>query len=370
MFVAHGPMWDRSPARSRFLAESLRDLDASLSSRGTRLVIRHGTDLAAPAVDEARRRGCGALYLTRDVTPTARRRVEDLRAGLAGTECQVVEFDGNEVVAPGAVTPAGRDAYRVFTPYLRAWEIASRRAPAGVPDTIRGVPYVRPGRMPEPPARPADRLRGGETAGRARMRRFLEDGIERYDTDRDLLGHDATSHLSADLRFGCVSPAELDAEVAELPGAEGYRRQLAWRDFFRQLVAAQPRLVSEDLRPERAPVWRDDRDAFRAWCDGRTGEPIVDAAMHQLAAEGWLPNRARLIVASYLVRTLGIDWRWGAAYFDRQLIDGDPCSNTANWQWVAGTGANPRRGHALSPTRQASRFDRDGTYRAAHPAAG
>jgi deoxyribodipyrimidine photo-lyase len=125
-------------------------------------------------------------------------------------------------------------------------------------------------------------------------------------------------------------------------------------------------LTARDLRPDRAVAGAHDPAAFEAWCDGRTGEPLVDAAMRQLASEGWLPNRARLIVASYLTRTLGLDWRLGAAHFDRLLVDGDPSSNAGNWQWVAGTGANPRRGVALNMRRQAARFDPDGSYRAAH----
>jgi deoxyribodipyrimidine photo-lyase len=136
------------------------------------------------------------------------------------------------------------------------------------------------------------------------------------------------------------------------------------RDFFRQLVAADPRRTLEDLRPHRAPRWRDDPAAFDRWARGATGVDVVDAAMHQLLEQGWMPNRGRLIAASYLTRTLELDWRLGAAHFDRHLVDGDPASNIGNWQWVAGTGANPRRGMALNLERQARRFDPDGTYRA------
>jgi deoxyribodipyrimidine photo-lyase len=136
------------------------------------------------------------------------------------------------------------------------------------------------------------------------------------------------------------------------------------RDFFRQLVAADPRRTLEELRPHRAPRWRDDPAAFDRWARGATGVDVVDAAMHQLLEQGWMPDRGRLIAASYLTRTLELDWRLGAAHFDRHLVDGDPASNIGNWQWVAGTGANPRRGMALNLERQARRFDPDGTYRA------
>jgi deoxyribodipyrimidine photo-lyase len=363
LFVADPGLLARSPNRTVFLHDALADLDDSLSRRGARLIARAG-DVAENVHREATRRRCDAVYLTRDVTTTARRRLDAIRASVA---IPVVEFPGNEVVDPGAVTPAGQPAYRVFTPYLRAWDRAPRRDRAPAPRSIHPVPYVRPGHLPVRPSA-APRLRpGGETAGRALLERYLRRGVGSYDDLRDDLAADATSHLSAYLRFGCLSAGEIERRCRARPGADGFRRQLAWRDFFRQLVAADPSRIWRDVRPERAPAWRHDPAVFADWCEGRTGEPLVDAAMRQLLEEGWLPNRARLIAASYLTRTLRLDWRLGAAHFDRHLVDGDPCSNTGNWQWVAGTGANPRRGTALSMERQAARFDRDGAYRAAHP---
>jgi deoxyribodipyrimidine photo-lyase len=190
----------------------------------------------------------------------------------------------------------------------------------------------------------------------------VRSGLARYDEARDRLDLDPTSRLSPSLRFGCLSTNEL-ASRAEARGADAFNRQLAWRDFFRQLVAADPRRTVEDLAPARAPRWRDDPDGLDAWKRGETGVDLVDAGMRQLLEEGWMPNRARLVTASYLTRTLRIDWRSGAAHFDRHLVDGDPASNIGNWQWVAGTGANPRRGVALNIERQAHRFDPAGRYR-------
>jgi len=361
-FVVDPALWERSANRATFLHDTLRHLDGALSRRGAPLVTRRG-DVATATIAEARRRSCDAVYLTRDVTRIARHRVDRLREG--GT-FDVVEFSGNEVIEPGAIAPSGEPAYRIFTPYLRAWERAERRAVLDAPRRIPAIAAVPQGRMPERPAVTATLPPGGEAAGRRRLAAFLRRGIDDYDGRRDQLHEDATSHLSPYVRFGCVSPNEVEARAAAHPRAEGFRRQLAWRDFFRQLVAADPHRTTVDLRPGRAPRWRDDPAALEAWCAGSTGEPLVDAAMHQLAAEGWMPNRARLIVASYLTRTLRIDWRHGAAHFDRLLVDGDPVSNAGNWQWVAGTGANPRRGPALSLPRQASRFDPGGRYVAAH----
>jgi deoxyribodipyrimidine photo-lyase len=272
------------------------------------------------------------------------------------------------VIPPGAIAPAGEEAYRVFTPYLRSWLGASPRPIAATPSRITPAPNAPLGRVPAPIAPTASKLpAGGEVAGRRAMHAFLRRGLDGYGEQRDRLDRDATSRLSPYLRFGCISALELATRASNHDG-DPFVRQLAWRDFFRQLVAADPRRTREDLRPGRAPRWRTDPEAFDRWARGATGVDLVDAAMRQLLEQGWMPNRARLVAASYLTRTLELDWRLGAAHFDRHLVDGDPASNIGNWQWVAGTGANPRRGTALNIERQARRFDPDGTYRARYRA--
>jgi len=356
LFVLDPRLLRRSPNRSSFLVQTLQDLRAALSSRGAPLVIRRG-DTAAVTIALARRHHCDAIHITSDVTTVAARRAETLQAsGIA-----VRTFAGNEVIAPGEVAPVGEDAYRVFTPYLRAWERASWRPPAPTPRRI--LPVVSDhGRLPAPVRATASRVpTGGERAARRAMRAFFRRGLDRYADQRDRLDLDPTSHLSAYLRFGCVSPLELATLASERDG-DAFVRQLAWRDFFRQLVGADPRRTRDDLRPGRAPRWRQDPAAFERWTRGATGVDLVDAAMRQLLEEGWMPNRARLVAASYLTRTLELDWRLGAAHLDRHLVDGDPASNIGNWQWVAGTGANPRRGTALNIDRQARRFDPGGEY--------
>ena len=159
------------------------------------------------------------------------------------------------------------------------------------------------------------------------------------------------------LHFGCLSPLQL----AETAGPGEFTRQLAWRDFFHQVTAAFPAITTRDYRPGRVR-WRDDREAFDAWREGRTGVPIVDAGMRQLQQEGWMHNRARMIVASLLCKQLHIDWRLGARHFMDLLADGDIANNYGNWQWAAGTGNDTRPGRVLSPLRQATRFDAAGDY--------
>jgi deoxyribodipyrimidine photo-lyase len=202
---------------------------------------------------------------------------------------------------------------------------------------------------------------GGESAGRARLGRWLRRGLERYEERHDAAAADATSRLSPYLHFGCLSAREVAERAAGRAGAEPFLRQLAWRDFFHQLLAARPEASREDYRP-RGGGWREDPEALAAWKAGRTGFPLVDAGMRQLAREGWMHNRARLVAGSFLTKHLGIDWRLGAAHFSDLLVDADVAQNAGNWQWVAGTGADTRPNRVLNPVLQARRHDPDGAY--------
>jgi deoxyribodipyrimidine photo-lyase len=174
----------------------------------------------------------------------------------------------------------------------------------------------------------------------------------------DDLAADATSRLSPYLHFGCLSPVEI---LARQGITDGFARQVAWRDFHAQVLAARPEVTRADLRP-RGDRWRHGPDEFVAWQRGRTGLPIVDAGMRQLADEGWLHNRARLIVAHFLTKTLYLDWRLGAAHFADLLVDGDVANNTLNWQWVAGTGTDSRFNRTYNIIGQGRRYDPDGDY--------
>jgi deoxyribodipyrimidine photo-lyase len=203
---------------------------------------------------------------------------------------------------------------------------------------------------------------GGETAGRKRLAIWLSNGLSGYATKRNSLAADATSRLSPYLHFGCVSAAEVVTRArAEGIDAAEFVRQLCWRDFYLQLLAVNPSGATSDLRPRKGD-WVDDDAALAAWTEGRTGYPIVDASMRQLRSEGWLHNRARLIVAAFLTRQLGIDWRQGADVFSQLLVDGDVPNNSGNWQWVAGTGVDPRPNRGFNVIAQAKRHDPEGDY--------
>ncbi|HET9121200.1 MAG TPA: deoxyribodipyrimidine photo-lyase, partial [Solirubrobacterales bacterium] len=275
-------------------------------------------------------------------------------------------FEGVTVIPPGEVTPANGDHYRVFTPYWNAWRRAGKRDPLPAPRKLRSPSRLRWGSIPKlsdlTREQPAEDLpSGGETAARRRLGRWLRGEARRYTELNDDLAADATSHLSADLHFGCLSANEVVARAEDGAGNSEFIRQLCWRDFHHQVMAARPDLVHEDYR-QRGRRWKKPGEELDAWKEGRTGFPIVDAGMRQLATEGYMHNRARLIVASFLTKTLGVDWRAGADHFEALLVDADLANNRGNWQWVAGTGNDTRPNRVLNPIRQARRFDPDGAY--------
>jgi deoxyribodipyrimidine photo-lyase len=193
------------------------------------------------------------------------------------------------------------------------------------------------------------------------LERWLRAGLSAYEERRDDLAGEATSRISADLHFGCLSPSAVMARVEGRPEGEAFARQLCWRDFHHQVLAACPDLPRADYR-SRGDRWRRGERLAEAWREGRTGYPLVDAGMRQLAREGYMHNRARMVVASFLTKTLYVDWRIGAAHFARLLADADLANNNGNWQWVAGTGNDTRPNRVFNPLRQAHRFDPTGEY--------
>jgi len=350
------------PNRARFLADSVAALREELRSRGGDLVIRTG-DPVAETIRLATETSATAVFVAADVSRYAARRERRLASECAAHRMALEVTAGHQVVPAGQLQPGGGGHYRIFTPYWRAWTATTWRPEAATPSSVSVPAGISVGRMPAPGAGASAGLApGGERAGGERARAWLDGPVKGYGDAHDALADDATSRLSAYLRFGCVSPLALARAARHRPGGEEFCRQLAWRDFFHQVTAAFPDIARTDYRPGPERGWSADADALDAWRAGQTGIPIVDAGLRQLAAEGFMHNRARMITASFLTRTLGIDWRHGYRHFAALLADGDVANNAGNWQWVAGTGNNPRPGRVLNPLRQASRFDREGDY--------
>jgi deoxyribodipyrimidine photo-lyase len=351
-----------SGPRARFMLESLAELDAELRERGSGLVVRHGPpEREMPEL--AREVGAESVHATADVTPYARRR--DARVGKALRDAGVaLETHPGLTVADDATaisTKAGTP-HRVFTPYYEAWSRSARRDVLGAPRSMPALPSkLAKGRLPSAERLGLDEavddpMPGGEAEGRRRAAAFLRGGVSDYGSNHDALGEDRTSRLSAYLRFGCVSPRELEQQLPRGRGAAEFRRQLCWRDFYQQLLFHNPRNARSEMQDRyRGKIrWSHANRAFEAWCDGRTGFPLVDAGMRQLRREGFMHNRARLVVGSFLTKDLGIDWRWGERWFMRWLVDGDEANNNGNWQWIASVGADPAPVFAASTTRPAT----------------
>jgi deoxyribodipyrimidine photo-lyase len=354
-----------APNRATFLVDALRDLDESLCRRGSGLVIRCG-DPAEETAALASEVGAHSVHVSADWSRHARSRQRRLGERLSAAGVVLYVHDHTvAVVPPGVVFPKGRDHFAVFTPYHRRWSDLPVRPVLDPPGRLLS-PRVRRGRIPDAEALRsgprAGRLpQGGENAARRRMQVWLRSSVASYADRRDVLACDDTSRLSPYLHLGCLSPVELISRAGRSAGARAFVRQLAWRDFNLQLLAARPEVASQDYRHHR-DRWRHDEDAFAAWRAGRTGYPVVDAAMRQLRQEGWMHNRARLIAASFLTKSLHLDWREGARHFLHLLVDGDVANNQLNWQWVAGTGTDTRSNRVLNPLRQAERYDPDGAY--------
>jgi deoxyribodipyrimidine photo-lyase len=354
------------PNRATFLAQALRDLDGSLRERGGALVVRRG-DVVGEVTALAAELGAAEVHVAGDVSAYAQGRQQALAGALEGAGSRLVRHeDALLVVPPGRLTPSGGDHMAVFGAYYRRWVRADRRGPLAAPRSVELPPKLAHGRAPSaesicPGERSPKLPAGGESAGRERLANWLRSAVADYADRHDDLAGEGTSRLSPYLHFGCVSPVEL---VHRAPGGEGgdaLVRQVAWRDFHHQVLAARPDSAHRDYRP-RGDRWRRSQPLLTAWKQGRTGVPLVDAGMRQLAREGWMHNRARLIVGHFLCKTMYLDWRLGARHFFDLLVDGDMANNTMNWQWVAGTGTDSRYNRVFNTTRQAERYDPDGEY--------
>lgn len=362
LFVVDPTLW-RSGPRPAYLARSLRALDGAL---GGLLVVRHGPpEVVVPAlVQEV---GASAVHVTAATEPYGRRRDAAVERSL---KVPLVRTGSPYAVAPGRLRTRGGTPFQVFTPFRTAWLDHGWAAPA--PRT-RDVPWarVRSDGVPDEPPTDVDLPAAGERAAHGRWAAFLRDGLDDYRWARDRPDLSGTSSLSVPLKYGEVHPRSLLADLAASPAdprsVATFRSELAWREFHADVLWHHPGAAHRSLRavvPDDA--WASGvaaDDAFTAWADGRTGYPFVDAGMRQLRATGWMHNRVRMVVASFLVKDLHVRWQRGAEHFMRWLVDGDVPQNQLNWQWVAGTGRDAAPYfRVFNPVTQGEKFDPDGEY--------
>jgi len=339
-------------ARIAYLHNALRALDATLRDRGGALVVRRGdpVDVVPAVVTEV---GATAVHVSADFGPYGARRDRAVADAVP-----LVATGSAYAVSPGRVVKQDGDPFKVFTPFYRAWLAHGWRAPAGPPPDVDWITAA----SESIPTTSHDLPPAGEDAARTAWKAYCSRDLAAYADVRDRPDLDRTSRMSPHLKWGSIHPRTLLADLG--PDAETYRRELAWREFYASVLHHWPDSAREYFRPELAQMAYDEPGVrLDAWRTGATGYPIVDAGMRQLLAEGWMHNRVRMIVASFLVKDLHIEWTHGARHFMRHLIDGDLASNQHGWQWTAGTGTDAAPYfRVFNPVSQGRKFDPHGDY--------
>jgi deoxyribodipyrimidine photo-lyase len=361
--------------RLDFLWGGLAELDRSLRERGVRLVVRKGqpVDILKSLVEES---GAVGIFAEADFSPYARDRDNKVAQNLP------LNLKGSPGVSmPGQVLKQDGSPYTIFTPYKKRWmskilPLKNQKLPA--PDRIKTVENTFSEVIPK-----VSNISGnghfipGESEALSHLKRFTarwSGAIFRYSEQRDRMDLDGTSRLSPYFKFGMVSARQAVSKAVELidsvsgggiqKGVETWLSELIWRDFYISIMYHFPEVSRMSFRAGLRNIqWVNNNWEYEQWCQGLTGYPIVDAGMRQLAQIGWMHNRARMITASFLVKDLLVDWRWGEAWFMKNLIDGDPASNNGGWQWTAGTGTDAAPYfRVFNPVTQGRKFDPTGVY--------
>jgi deoxyribodipyrimidine photo-lyase len=346
--------------RLQYLYDALRDLRERLDGR--LLVTRGRPEQRIPKLAKAI--GATSVHVSADYSPFGRRRDDAVRDALG--DVLLEEAGSAYLVSPGGVTKSDGTPYKVFTPFYDAWLRHGWRPPANSgANSARWIdPADVPGGVSIPDAGVELELPAGETAARKQWATFVDSGLDGYADDRDRPDLDASSRMSAHLKFGTIHPRTMAADLGRGKGAQAYLRELAFRDFYAAVLYEWPDSAWWNWNRGFDAIQVDeDRALFEAWKAGRTGFPIVDAGMRQLAQTGFMHNRVRMIVASFLVKDLHLPWQWGARWFLEQLVDGDMANNQHGWQWAAGCGTDAAPYfRVFNPTTQGEKFDPDGDY--------
>jgi deoxyribodipyrimidine photo-lyase len=353
-----------------FLYEGLQALDVDLVKRGSKLIVRKGDPLEVlhNFIIES---DAEAIFTEADVSPYARQRDWRVMQELPLNLTPGITIHPAERLRKSDNTP-----YTVFTPFSRMWKsLPFPEKPLPAPERLPTLPQLTSDRVPDMPKYSLNNIfPAGEVEAQRRLAKFTDSFINRYAEDRNRMDLDGTSGISPYLRFGMLSARqaawaareadELAIDTKAQQGAETWLNELIWREFYAAILYHFPYVRQTAFRPELRNIpWRDDLEGFNAWAGGRTGYPVVDAAMRQLNDIGWIHNRARMITASFLTKDLLIDWREGERYFMQHLLDGDPAANNGGWQWSAGTGTDAAPYFRIfSPMLQGKKFDPQGTY--------
>ena len=359
-----------------WLPGSLESLDRALRRQNSRLVLRRGTAGATIAA-LARETGASTIVWNRLYEPAIARRDEEIEESCARAGPETRTFQASLLFEPDDIRSGSGRPYRVFTPFWRKCLEHEFGPPVAAPSPPE-APSTWPASddleswdhrcyQPDWAAGFREVWQPGEESARRRLTRFLKDAAGRYDQDRDLPAIEATSRLSPHLHFGEIGPRQVAAKAQALPpgpGRDKFLSELGWREFSHHLLAHNPEMGIRNLRPsfDRMP-WRNAPDDLRRWQRGETGYPIVDAGMRELWTTGWMHNRVRMLVASFLTKHLLIHWRYGADWFWDTLVDADWANNSCGWQWTAGSGADAAPYFRIfNPVAQSRRYDAAGRY--------
>jgi len=373
--------WALGAASKWWLHKSLVSLGKDIAARGARLILRRG-DASVIIPEIARSTGAAAAVWNRCYEPHAVLRDAALKQTLATDGLDVQSFNGAVWAEPWKIKNNAGQPFKVFTPFWKSLRAVPKRSVVATPTRFPGMKGHPTSDdldswalLPDKPNWAAgfeDVWTPGETGAHTALDAFIEDRLSGYASDRNLLGAGSTSRLSPHLHFGEVSPVQvgetIGAAVARQPGlendAEKFLSELAWREFSISLLFHTPTLPDQNWRSQfDAFEWRQDPEALAAWSRGMTGYPVVDAGMRELWATGFMHNRARMIVASFLIKDLLIDWRLGEAWFWDTLVDADLANNASSWQWVAGSGADAAPYfRVFNPVAQGEQYDADGAY--------
>jgi len=370
--------WPPGGASKWWLHKSLESLSADLEAHGASLTLRRGSSLEV-LQDLIRQTGAGAVYWNRRYEPAAIECDSKIKKALRDGGVAVESFNSALLFEPWEIQTASKTPFKVYTAF---WRACMKKD--GIED-----PIPAPKKITAPPAKVdsdslerlellpkinwyagiAEQWTPGENGAKEQLRKFVSGRAEAYDEGRNLPAEAGTSRLSAHLHFGELSPREIwfalgPKQKAVPQGVETYRKEIIWREFAYHLLFHFPKTPTEPLRPQFAKFpWKKNKQYFSAWTHGKTGYPIVDAGMRELWHTGWMHNRVRMIVASFLVKHLLIRWQEGAEWFWDTLVDADLANNTLGWQWTAGCGADAAPFFRIfNPTAQGERFDAEGLY--------
>jgi deoxyribodipyrimidine photo-lyase len=364
-----------SPARVNFMLGCLEQLRGSLRDLGGDLFIRHGRpETVLPGLAEET--GAESVHWTTDSSPWSNRRDREVTAALEEAGVAARRHPGAYIVDdPGEIFSGKGTPYTVYSPFFKAWKEVGRRPLVDVPAQICAPEGLDPGAMPsiedlgfDPGvATGSTSFEPGEAAARKATRAYLNGGLSTYADSRNSPAG-GSSRLSPYIRWGCVSPLELEIKLGlrEGRGPAVFRKELAWREFYASVMINFPEVTTTEFQERYRGTldWQQDAELLEAWKLGRTGYPLVDAGMRELLEDGWMHNRVRMVVASFLTKDLHIDWREGESWFMERLIDGDLASNNGGWQWVTSVGTDPAPyfQRMFNPMTQHERFDPEGEY--------